>query len=69
MELLGVKVWGLILECCLKLFGLSLGEGGGIFGAGIVKFVDIGKNISGEEGFWVVKFCCGGRNSSSNVLL
>ena len=45
-----VKVYGLIVEGYLKLFGLSLGEGSGIFGVE-VKFVDIGRNISGEGGY------------------
>ena len=46
---LDVKVWGLILEVYLKLFGLSIGEVGGIFGVE-VKFVDIERNIGGEGG-------------------
>ncbi len=44
-----MKVLGLIEEVRPKLADLSTGEGGGIFGVE-VKFVDIGRNISGEGG-------------------
>ena len=46
---LDVKFFGLIEEVYLKLVGLSMEEGFGIFGVE-VKFVDIGRNISGEGG-------------------
>jgi hypothetical protein len=42
-----VKALGLTEEVRLKLFGLSTGEDGGIPGVE-VKFVDIGRNTSGE---------------------
>ncbi len=45
-----MKVWGSIPEVHLILFGLSMGEGSGIFGVE-VKFVDIRRNIGGEGDF------------------
>ena len=42
-----MKALGLTEEVRLKLSGLSAGEGGGIPGVE-VKFVDIGRNTSGE---------------------
>ncbi len=42
-----MKSQGLTLELHSKPFDLSTGEGRGIVGVE-VKFVDIGKNISGE---------------------
>jgi hypothetical protein len=42
-----VKALGLTEEVRLKLLGLSTGEDGGIPGVE-VKFVDIGRNTSGE---------------------
>ena len=44
-----MKALGLTGEVRLKLLGLSTGEGGGIPSVE-VKFVDIGKNTSGEGG-------------------
>ena len=44
-----MKALGLTEEVRLKLSGLSTGEGGGIPGVE-VKFVDIGRNTSGEGG-------------------
>jgi hypothetical protein len=44
-----VKALGLTEEVRLKLRSLSTGEGGGIPGVE-VKFVDIGRNTSGEGG-------------------
>ena len=44
-----MKAPGLTGEVRLKLPGLSTGEGGGIPSVE-VKFVDIGRNISGEGG-------------------
>ena len=44
-----MKALGLTEEVRLKLLGLSTGEGGGIPGVE-VKFVDIGRNTSGEGG-------------------
>ena len=46
---MGVKALGLAEEVRPKLWGLSTGEGGGIPGVE-VKFVDIGRNTSGEGG-------------------
>ena len=46
---MGVKARGLTEEVRPKLLGLSTGEGGGIPGVE-VKFVDIGRNTSGEGG-------------------
>ena len=46
---MGVKAPGLTEEVRPKLRGLSAGEGGGIPGVE-VKFVDIGRNTSGEGG-------------------
>jgi hypothetical protein len=46
---LGVKALGLTEEVRSKLRDLSAGEGGGIPGVE-VKFVDIGRNTSGEGG-------------------
>ncbi len=46
---MGVKALGLTEEVRPKLRGLSAGEGGGIPGVE-VKFVDIGRNTSGEGG-------------------
>ena len=46
---MGVKALGLTEEVRPKLHGLSAGEGGGIPGVE-VKFVDIGRNTSGEGG-------------------
>ena len=46
---MGVKALGLTEEVRLKLLSLSAGEGGGIPGVE-VKFVDIGRNTSGEGG-------------------
>ena len=43
----GVKSHGSTMEVHSKLHGLSLGEGGGIPSVE-VKFVDIGRNTSGE---------------------
>ena len=45
----GVKALGLTEEVRPKLAGLSTGEDGGIPGVE-VKFVDIGRNTSGEGG-------------------
>ena len=45
----GVKALGLTQEVRPKLLGLSIGEDGGIPGVE-VKFVDIGRNTSGEGG-------------------
>ncbi len=45
----GVKSLGLTEEVHWKLAGLSTGEGRGIPGVE-VKFVDIGRNTSGEGG-------------------
>ena len=45
----GVKALGLTQEVRPKLLGLSVGEDGGTPGVE-VKFVDIGKNTSGEGG-------------------
>ena len=42
-----VKARGLTSEVHWKRFGLSVGEGGGIPGVE-VKFVEIGRNTSGE---------------------
>ena len=44
-----MKALGLTEEVRLKLSSLSTGEGGGIPGVE-VKFVDIGRNTSGEGG-------------------
>ena len=44
-----MKALGLTEEVRSKLPGLSTGEGGGIPGVE-VKFVDIGRNTSGEGG-------------------
>ena len=44
-----MKALGLTEEVRSKLLGLSTGEGGGIPGVE-VKFVDIGRNTSGEGG-------------------
>ena len=44
-----MKALGSTEEVHSKLFGLSTGEGGGIPGVE-VKFVDIGRNTSGEGG-------------------
>ena len=44
-----MKALGLTEEVRLKLWSLSTGEGGGIPGVE-VKFVDIGRNTSGEGG-------------------
>ena len=44
-----MKALGLTEEVRLKLLDLSTGEGGGIPGVE-VKFVDIGRNTSGEGG-------------------
>ena len=46
---MGVKALGLTEEERPKLRSLSAGEGGGIPGVE-VKFVDIGRNTSGEGG-------------------
>jgi hypothetical protein len=45
----GVKALGSTQELRSRLSGLSAGEGGGIPGVE-VKFVDIGRNTSGEGG-------------------
>ncbi len=45
-----VKALGLTEEVHPKLFSLSTGEGSGIPGVE-VKFVDIGRNTSGEGGY------------------
>ena len=47
-----MKFYGLIVELCLKLFYLSVGEVCGIFGV-VVECVDIRKNIGGEGGILV----------------
>jgi hypothetical protein len=44
-----VKALGLTEEVLFKLLGLNTGEGRGIPGVE-VKFVDIGRNTSGEGG-------------------
>jgi hypothetical protein len=44
-----VKAQGSTLEVLSKLLDLNTGEGGGIPGVE-VKFVDIGRNTSGEGG-------------------
>ncbi len=46
----GVKALSLTEEVHPKLSGLSTGEGSGIPGVE-VKFVDIGRNTSGEGGY------------------
>ncbi len=46
----GVKALGLTEEVHPKLLSLSTGEGSGIPGVE-VKFVDIGRNTSGEGGY------------------
>ncbi len=48
-----MKSQGSTLELHPKLLGLSPGEGGGISGVE-VKFVDIGRNTSGEGATWTV---------------
>ena len=47
-----VKARGSTPELLLRLAGLSSGEGSGIPSVE-VKFVDIGKNTSGESGYLV----------------
>ncbi len=48
-----MKSQGSTLELPPKLLRLSPGEGGGISGVE-VKFVDIGRNTSGEGATWTV---------------